>query len=274
MPGWRWQRTYSQTEKMWRCFKDLPEALGFYSGKGKIYDLIFWSLVQPNVIKQKCDVNVTERHWYHKNDHLNIWILLLIGLHCCIHLCFFSRFVVVFYVLFLQNGPIISRDTGRCLEVEMSKDANFGLRLVVQRCSGQKWMIRNWIKHPRHWSQSTTSGTLCAVFKVAAGSLMLDSSERSRTCWCECVVFHTAVRTTHWASLRPQSCPTQSLKDEYDQFKCFTELCVHRDLAASCAVWNDPHFWHSAPCIEQRNKTPECSPYGWSKILVILLFLL
>ncbi|XP_071338252.1 polypeptide N-acetylgalactosaminyltransferase 9 isoform X1 [Trachinotus anak] len=51
---------------------------------------------------------------------------------------------------FTQNGPIISRDTGRCLEVEMSKDANFGLRLVVQRCSGQKWMIRNWIKHPRH----------------------------------------------------------------------------------------------------------------------------
>uniref|UniRef100_A0A8C3DXB7 Polypeptide N-acetylgalactosaminyltransferase n=1 Tax=Corvus moneduloides TaxID=1196302 RepID=A0A8C3DXB7_CORMO len=49
-----------------------------------------------------------------------------------------------------QNGPIISRDTGRCLEVEMSKDANFGLRLVVQRCSGQKWMIRNWIKHGRH----------------------------------------------------------------------------------------------------------------------------
>ncbi|TKS77936.1 Polypeptide N-acetylgalactosaminyltransferase 9 [Collichthys lucidus] len=49
-----------------------------------------------------------------------------------------------------ENGPIISRDTGRCLEVEMSKDANFGLRLVVQRCSGQKWMIRNWIKHPRH----------------------------------------------------------------------------------------------------------------------------
>ncbi|XP_010874951.1 polypeptide N-acetylgalactosaminyltransferase 9 isoform X1 [Esox lucius] len=51
---------------------------------------------------------------------------------------------------FTQNGPVISRDTGRCLEVEMSKDANFGLRLVVQRCSGQKWMIRNWIKHPRH----------------------------------------------------------------------------------------------------------------------------
>uniref|UniRef100_A0A4X2JVM1 Polypeptide N-acetylgalactosaminyltransferase n=1 Tax=Vombatus ursinus TaxID=29139 RepID=A0A4X2JVM1_VOMUR len=51
---------------------------------------------------------------------------------------------------FTQNGPIVSRDTGRCLEVEMSKEANFGLRLVVQRCSGQKWMIRNWIKHGRH----------------------------------------------------------------------------------------------------------------------------
>ncbi|XP_042298079.1 polypeptide N-acetylgalactosaminyltransferase 9 isoform X2 [Sceloporus undulatus] len=51
---------------------------------------------------------------------------------------------------FTQNGPIISRDTGRCLEVEMSKDANFGLRLVVQRCSGQKWVIRNWIKYDQH----------------------------------------------------------------------------------------------------------------------------
>ncbi|XP_016780163.1 polypeptide N-acetylgalactosaminyltransferase 9 isoform X2 [Pan troglodytes] len=51
---------------------------------------------------------------------------------------------------FTQSGPIVSRATGRCLEVEMSKDANFGLRLVVQRCSGQKWMIRNWIKHARH----------------------------------------------------------------------------------------------------------------------------
>ncbi|XP_041504862.1 polypeptide N-acetylgalactosaminyltransferase 9 isoform X5 [Microtus oregoni] len=49
-----------------------------------------------------------------------------------------------------ESGPIVSRDTGRCLEVEMSKDANFGLRLVVQRCSGQKWMIRNWIKPARH----------------------------------------------------------------------------------------------------------------------------
>nr|XP_025123642.1 polypeptide N-acetylgalactosaminyltransferase 9 isoform X3 [Bubalus bubalis] len=49
-----------------------------------------------------------------------------------------------------EGGPIVSRDTGRCLEVEMSKDANFGLRLVVQRCSGQKWTIRNWIKPGRH----------------------------------------------------------------------------------------------------------------------------
>lgn len=51
---------------------------------------------------------------------------------------------------FTQSGPIVSRDTGRCLEVELSKDANFGLRLVVQRCSGQKWTIRNGIKHGWH----------------------------------------------------------------------------------------------------------------------------
>ncbi|XP_054450417.1 polypeptide N-acetylgalactosaminyltransferase 9 [Pteronotus mesoamericanus] len=51
---------------------------------------------------------------------------------------------------FTQSGPIVSRDTGRCLEVEMAKDANFGLRLVMQRCSGQKWAIRNWVKHGRH----------------------------------------------------------------------------------------------------------------------------
>ncbi|XP_037367248.1 polypeptide N-acetylgalactosaminyltransferase 9 [Talpa occidentalis] len=50
---------------------------------------------------------------------------------------------------FTQGGPIVSRDTGRCLEVELSRDANFGLRLVVQRCSGQKWTIRNWVKPGR-----------------------------------------------------------------------------------------------------------------------------
>ncbi|XP_062930150.1 polypeptide N-acetylgalactosaminyltransferase 9 isoform X1 [Mobula hypostoma] len=51
---------------------------------------------------------------------------------------------------FTQNGPIINRDTGRCLEVEMVKDANFDLRLSLQKCSGQKWVIRNWIKPSKH----------------------------------------------------------------------------------------------------------------------------
>ncbi|XP_077015206.1 polypeptide N-acetylgalactosaminyltransferase 9 [Tamandua tetradactyla] len=51
---------------------------------------------------------------------------------------------------FTQGGPIVSRATGRCLEVEVTKDAHFGLRLVVQRCSGQKWMIRNWLRPGRH----------------------------------------------------------------------------------------------------------------------------
>ncbi|XP_069788621.1 polypeptide N-acetylgalactosaminyltransferase 9 isoform X2 [Narcine bancroftii] len=51
---------------------------------------------------------------------------------------------------FSQNGPIINRDTGRCLEVEMVKDADFDLRLTLQKCSGQKWVIRNWIKQGKH----------------------------------------------------------------------------------------------------------------------------
>ncbi|XP_067106584.1 polypeptide N-acetylgalactosaminyltransferase 9-like [Osmerus mordax] len=51
---------------------------------------------------------------------------------------------------FTQNGPIISRDTGRCLEVEHSKESTFGLRLVVQRCSGQRWTIRTWLKPLLH----------------------------------------------------------------------------------------------------------------------------
>lgn len=104
----------------------------------------------------------------------------------------------------------------------MSKDANFGLRLVVQRCSGQKWMIRNWIKHPRHWSPRTTSETVWAEFQVAVGSQTVDSWERSRDWWCQCVVFHTTDCTAHWVPLRPQSFPTLSLKEESDQFVCST----------------------------------------------------
>lgn len=82
------------------------------------------------------------------------------------------------WIFVSQNGPIISRDTGRCLEVEMSKEANFGLRLVVQRCSGQKWMIRNWIKHPRHWGPSYLTGSLC--WRVAIDSNP-ESEVKSRT---------------------------------------------------------------------------------------------
>lgn len=171
MSCWWWQRTHSQTEKMWRCFKDLPETLGLYTGKRKyMFFLITHATTSntPNIIKYFILKGNVQRLSY-------------------------------FHAFLLQNGPIISRDTGRCLEVEMSKDANFGLRLVVQRCSGQKWMIRNWIKHPRHWSQRTTSETVWAVFQVAVGSQMLNSSGRSGDCCCKCVVFHTTDCSTHWA---------------------------------------------------------------------------
>lgn len=60
-----------------------------------------------------------------------------------------SRAKLTVYLPPAQGSPIVSRDTGRCLEVEMSGEANFGLRLVVQRCSGQKWTIRNWVTNPQ-----------------------------------------------------------------------------------------------------------------------------
>lgn len=147
MPRWWWQRTHSQAEKVWDCFEDLPAALGLHTGRTEMCCLFFRcnTLDSPNVIK---------------------WAS---GIWCWIHV-----YLSCFHVLLFQNGPIISRDTGRCLEVEMSKDANFGLRLVVQRCSGQKWMIRNWIKHPRHWSQRPTSETVRAVFQVPVGSQISD----------------------------------------------------------------------------------------------------
>lgn len=42
----------------------------------------------------------------------------------------------------------------------------------------------------------------------------------------------------------------------------------------SCTVWHGPHIWHPATCIEQSNKTPECSLRRRFKIILVLLFLL
>ncbi|XP_062329596.1 polypeptide N-acetylgalactosaminyltransferase 17 [Osmerus eperlanus] len=48
--------------------------------------------------------------------------------------------------LFTQNEPIRNRATGRCLEVVKAK-VYFGYLLVLQTCSGQKWTIKNTVKH-------------------------------------------------------------------------------------------------------------------------------
>lgn len=143
----------------------------------------------------------------------------------------------------------------------MSKDANFGLRLVVQRCSGQKWMIRNWIKHPRHWSERTTSDTVRTVFQVAVGSENVDSSEM-RLMELVCGVSCYGDLAAHWAALRPQSFPTLNLEEQSDQLMCCTELRVVRDLMASWIVWNGSHFWHSDPCTELSNKTVQCTVHS------------
>ncbi|XP_059181559.1 probable polypeptide N-acetylgalactosaminyltransferase 8 [Centropristis striata] len=45
---------------------------------------------------------------------------------------------------FTQNGPIQNRETKRCLEIATAEDGYY--RLVIQRCSGQRWKIQNLIK--------------------------------------------------------------------------------------------------------------------------------
>lgn len=156
MPGWWWQRTYAQSEEVWLCFKVLPEALGLHTGKYRTRDL------------HQHDAPPSLNH-----RSIGWWSV-----------CKSVQPTVLFVHVLSQNGPIISRDTGRCLEVEMSKDANFGLRLVVQRCSGQKWIIRNWIKHPRHWSKrKTLQKTVNTAFQVAVGCRSADGRERSSNRW-------------------------------------------------------------------------------------------
>ena len=93
----------------------------------------------------------------------------------------------------------------------------------------------------------------------------LDLKYRTREDWW-CVVFHTIDFAAHWASLRPQSFPTLSLKEEYDQSECFTEPHIRRDPTAGCAVWNGPHFWHSATCIEHvKTSHLSAAPEGGSR---------
>ncbi|XP_029366616.1 polypeptide N-acetylgalactosaminyltransferase 9 isoform X1 [Echeneis naucrates] len=113
---------------------------------------------------------------------------------------------------FTQNGPIISRDTGRCLEVEMSKDANFGLRLVVQRCSGQKWMIRNWIKQEQ-------------------GQVVL-----------VCGISHYTLRCT-LSFPQATELRTLSVKKGKDRFMCSIELCAPFGMAHVSDI--QPHVQNS-----------------------------
>ncbi|XP_074830424.1 polypeptide N-acetylgalactosaminyltransferase 17 isoform X2 [Natator depressus] len=45
---------------------------------------------------------------------------------------------------FIQNGAILNKGTGRCLEVE-SKGMS-GIDLILRSCTGQRWTIKNFIK--------------------------------------------------------------------------------------------------------------------------------
>ncbi|XP_040506132.2 polypeptide N-acetylgalactosaminyltransferase 17 isoform X2 [Gallus gallus] len=45
---------------------------------------------------------------------------------------------------FIQNGAILNKGTGRCLEVENRGMA--GIDLILRSCTGQRWTIKNFIK--------------------------------------------------------------------------------------------------------------------------------
>lgn len=45
---------------------------------------------------------------------------------------------------FTQNGAIMNKGTGRCLEVENRGLA--GIDLILRSCTGQRWTIKNSIK--------------------------------------------------------------------------------------------------------------------------------
>ncbi|XP_055052137.2 polypeptide N-acetylgalactosaminyltransferase 17 isoform X1 [Misgurnus anguillicaudatus] len=44
---------------------------------------------------------------------------------------------------FVQNGSLVNRATGRCLEVNFHVTLYFGYDLVLRSCTGQKWNIKN-----------------------------------------------------------------------------------------------------------------------------------
>nr|XP_033777107.1 polypeptide N-acetylgalactosaminyltransferase 17 isoform X1 [Geotrypetes seraphini]XP_033777108.1 polypeptide N-acetylgalactosaminyltransferase 17 isoform X1 [Geotrypetes seraphini] len=43
---------------------------------------------------------------------------------------------------FVQNGAVMNKGTGRCIEVEL----NSGVVLILRSCTGQRWTIKNFIK--------------------------------------------------------------------------------------------------------------------------------
>ncbi|XP_039606111.1 polypeptide N-acetylgalactosaminyltransferase 18 [Polypterus senegalus] len=50
--------------------------------------------------------------------------------------------------LFTQGGSIQNRKSKRCLELQENTDNEFGVQLVLQKCSGQQWTITNIVNGP------------------------------------------------------------------------------------------------------------------------------
>lgn len=61
-----------------------------------------------------------------------------------LHRQLISSFSHLFPCPSLQNGAILNKGTGRCLEVENRGMA--GIDLILRSCTGQRWTIKNIIK--------------------------------------------------------------------------------------------------------------------------------
>uniref|UniRef100_A0A8C5IF39 Ricin B lectin domain-containing protein n=1 Tax=Junco hyemalis TaxID=40217 RepID=A0A8C5IF39_JUNHY len=61
-----------------------------------------------------------------------------------VRLLLISSFFYLFPSPHMQNGAILNKGTGRCLEVENRGMA--GIDLILRSCTGQRWTIKNFIK--------------------------------------------------------------------------------------------------------------------------------
>lgn len=71
-------------------------------------------------------------------------LLFTVSLFCFVSVCLSHSLFPCFTPISSQNGAIMNKGTGRCLEVENRGLA--GIDLILRSCTGQRWTIKNSIK--------------------------------------------------------------------------------------------------------------------------------